>query len=159
MDLHAGVSRCSCRSDLCGSSPSQQHRINSLLRTPSQKPQINNAIFYLNSYLCEAKSSPEMFVLFMSFREEQETNHLVQCVFVCMDASAVCVSVKYVRLYVCIRMCVLMFGEFMSVISGFFVRLKKNLHVFMCECMFVHSSDYLRGKECVSMNVNVCVCE
>lgn len=25
--------------------------------------------------------------------------------------------------------------------------------------MFVHSSDYLRGEVCVSMNVNVCVCE
>lgn len=53
--------------------------MNSLRRAQSQEPQINNAIFYLNSYLCEAKSSPEMTVLFISIGEKTEdTNHLAQ---------------------------------------------------------------------------------
>lgn len=59
---------------------SLQHCMNSLQEKPSQKLQINNAIFYLNSYLCEAKSSPEILVLFISIRDEEETNHLAQCV-------------------------------------------------------------------------------
>lgn len=73
--------------------------MNSLQEKPSQKPQINNAIFYLNSYLCEAKSSPEIPVLFMSIREEEETNHLAQCglVFVPM-----CLNIIYVSGGVCV---------------------------------------------------------
>lgn len=59
--------------------------MNSLVEKLSQKPEINNAIFYLNSYLCEAKSSPEILVLFISIREEEETNHLAQRVSVCVD--------------------------------------------------------------------------
>lgn len=60
----------------------------------SQEPRINNAVFYLNSYLCEAKSSPEMTVLFIRIREKNEdTNHLVQCV--CLFAVRICMLCIY----------------------------------------------------------------
>lgn len=72
-------------------------------------------MFYLNSYLCEAKSSLEIPVLCISIREE-ETNHLAQrvrdvwmrlniqhrtgwaapCVFICKNA---CVFERFVLWY------------------------------------------------------------
>lgn len=81
----------------------QKHCMNSLREKLSQKPQINNAVFYLNSYLCEAKSSPEILVLFISIREEEETNHLVQCVSLFVQ---MCLNIQYSNASAALWVCV-----------------------------------------------------
>ena len=83
--------------------------------------QINNAIFYLNSYFCEAQSSPEMFVLFMSVREARNKSFSTLCV--CLYGR---VSSSNVSANVC--MCMRMFGLMCTFLGDICipVRLKGN---------------------------------
>lgn len=146
-----------------------RHCMNSSPEKPGQKPQINNAIFYLNSYLCEAKSSPENLVLFISIGEEveeEETNHLGQCVclFVRLCSNiqysntwaVLCVSpiarigLKYVHFCVYKNAFASCMNSLRLWYLYVFARLKGNLHLFMCECMYVCAFQWLseRGGMC-----------